>query len=60
MKIQTVTIGRLCSNKGCKRVARQARWFNNFWISYCDDCWGKVITLDMDKIPTPQKGAATL
>jgi hypothetical protein len=50
MTTDTIKIGRLCSNKGCRRIGTVAKRLSDFWINLCDECQGKTIRLDMNKI----------
>jgi hypothetical protein len=50
MTTDTIRIGRLCSNKGCKRIGTAAKKVSDFWINLCDKCQGTTIVLDMDKV----------
>jgi hypothetical protein len=45
-----IRIPKYCSNKGCKHVGVVAKKLSDFWVVLCDDCQGKTITLDVDKI----------
>jgi hypothetical protein len=48
--MKTITICAICSNEGCKRVGTAATKLSTFWINLCDECQGKTVTLDFDKI----------
>lgn len=45
-----VRISKYCSNKGCRRVGVVANRLSDFWVVRCDQCQGKEITLDIDKM----------
>jgi hypothetical protein len=47
---ETVRISKLCVNKGCVRRGTVAKRLSDFWIVLCDQCQGKTIALDMNKI----------
>ena len=47
---QWIRIPKFCVNKGCKRVGVVAKKLSDFWIVLCDECQGKTITMDANKI----------
>jgi hypothetical protein len=49
--MKTVTIGALCSSKGCRRRGRYARRLSDFWVVWCEKHRTEPLKLDFSKIP---------
>lgn len=49
-KPATVVIMNECSNVGCRRRPVAARKVSDFWVTQCDQCLSKEITLDIERI----------
>jgi len=49
-KPATVVIMNECSNMGCRRRPVVARKVSDFWVTQCDRCLSKEITLDIERI----------
>ena len=49
--VPSISIGKYCSAKGCKKVGRYAEKVSDWWVVRCEDHHGQRITLDLNKIP---------
>lgn len=39
-----------CANKGCRRRPVVARKIGDFWVTHCERCISKTITIDFERI----------